>query len=258
MVIQLCRAPSNNIETIPRRIERKYYITPRETGLAYGLLRQISLPTTEYFAEQINSLYFDTIDLDEYEGSISGDYQKNKIRIRWYGENEDLNVTQPVFIELKSRHGFSGTKQRLRTGVLTENLSPHNLKKGIVKRTALLDTLAGFGYFPLKMLEPIVVISYWRYRFYEIMTGQQLSLDCHIRSTMMVPGKGNGERELELPGSVIEIKGQSLELPLALRQAHILGTNWTRFSKYSACIDSHNENPGTVGRLSPSGKIISY
>lgn len=94
MVIQLRSAPSDEVETILRRIERKYYLTPKQTGLAYGLLRQISLPTTEYFSEQINSLYFDTLDLDEYEGSNSGDYNKNKIRIRWYGENKGMKVIQ--------------------------------------------------------------------------------------------------------------------------------------------------------------------
>lgn len=258
MVAQLHGDPTNYIETLPRRLERKYYITPEETGLAYGLLRQICRPDSEYFSEQINSLYFDTFDLDEYEGSISGNYQKNKIRIRWYGENKDLNGTCPAFVELKSRQGFEGTKQRLQSEVLTENLRPNNLRKGIVKRTSLLDTLARFGYFPLKILEPIVVISYWRYRFIEIMTGQRLSLDCHIRSTMMIPGQCNGEKELELPGSVIEIKGQSLELPVTLRKARILRTDWTRFSKYSACIDSHDESPGTIGRLSPSGKVIDH
>ena len=105
-----------------------------------------------------------------------------------------------------------------------------------------MDTLARFGYFPNEILLPVIKISYWRYRFSEIMTEQRLSLDCHIRSTMIIPGPGNGEKELEVPGAVIEIKGQAMELPEALKQARILYTDWTRFSKYSACIDSHTEN----------------
>lgn len=258
MAIQLFGAPVKNKDTIAKRLERKYYITPGETGLAYGLLRQICLPAGEYFSEQINSLYFDTVGLNEYENAASGDYRKNKIRIRWYGEDKNIHHVHPVFVELKSRHGFAGTKQRLRLDVQKENLMLHNLKKGIIERTTLLDTLARFGYFPLEMLEPIVLISYWRYRFIEIITGQPLSLDCHISSTMIAPWMGNGEKGLELPGGVIEIKGQSMELPVALRQARILNTDWSRFSKYSICIDSHNESPGTVGRLSPSGKAIRY
>jgi hypothetical protein len=255
MAVQLYGVSTNTI-TLPERFERKYYLAPREVGFAYGLLRQICLPAREYPSEQINSLYFDTADLDQHERSSSGDYYKDKVRLRWYSEDNKLNGMQPIFIELKSRRGFASTKQRLKWQVPTESLILANLEKGIVPRTMLMDTLARFGYFPPEILLPIIKISYWRYRFSEIMTEQRVSLDCHIRSTMIIPGPGNGERELELPGAVVEIKGQSMELPEALKRARILDTDWTRFSKYSACIDSHIEKPGTVGRLSPSGKIV--
>jgi hypothetical protein len=140
--------------------------------------------------------------------------------------------------------------------VPAESLITSDLRKGIVPKTLLMDTLARFGYFPHEILLPIIRISYWRYRFSEIMTEQRVSLDCHIRSMMIIPGPGNGEKELELPGAVVEIKGQSMELPETLKRVRVLDTDWTRFSKYSACIDAHIEKPGTVGRLSPSGRIV--
>ena len=256
MAVQLYSTPINNIDILPERFERKYYLTPREVGLAYGLLRQICLPAREYPSEQINSLYFDTLDLDQHENSSSGDYYKDKVRIRWYGEDNKPNGIQTIFLELKSKRGFASTKQRLKLQVPAESLVLTNLDKGIVPKTVLMDTIARFGYFPSKMLLPTIKISYWRYRFSEIMTEQRVSFDCHIRSTIIIPGPGNGERELELPGAVIEIKGRNMELPEALKRARILDTDWTRFSKYSACIDSHIEKPGAVGRLSPSGRIV--
>jgi hypothetical protein len=255
MAVQLYRVSTNTM-TLPERFERKYYLAPREAGFAYGLLRQICLPAREYRSEQINSLYFDTADLDQHERSASGDYYKDKVRLRWYGEDNKLSGMQPIFLELKSRRGFASTKLRLKLQVSAESLALANLRKGIVPRTLLMDTMAMFGYFPSEILLPIIRISYWRYRFSEIMTEQRISLDCHIHSTMIIPGPGNGEKELELPGAVIEIKGQSMELPEALKRARILDTDWTRFSKYSACIDSHTEKPGAVGRLSPSGRIV--
>lgn len=257
MAVQIYGMPINT-SVLPTRFERKYYLTPREVGLAYGLFRQVCLPAREYFSEQINSLYFDTTDLDQHEASSSGDLRKNKVRIRWYGEDKDFDGTQPVFIELKSRLGFAGTKQRLRLIVPAENLSPDHLIKGVVSTTVLVDTLARFGYFLSEILRPVIKISYWRYRFDEMMTGQRVSLDCHIRSTMMMTELGNGEKRLELPGGVIEIKGRTMELPTTLKRAGMLDTDWTRFSKYSACIDAHTERPGTVGRLSPSGKIVRF
>jgi hypothetical protein len=248
--------PTATINLLPRRFERKYYLVPQDIGPAYGLLRLVCRLANEYPYEQINSLYFDTSDLDQHERSSSGDYFKDKIRIRWYGEDKQLSGLQTIFLELKSRRGFASTKQRMKLQVPVTSLSLESLNRGIVPGTLLADTLARFGYFPSGALLPVIRISYWRYRFDEIITGQRLSLDFHIRSTMIMPGSGNGEKELELPGGVIEIKGQSMELPPALRKVRMLYTDWTRFSKYSACIDSHTETPGTVGRLSPSGRIV--
>lgn len=254
MAVQLHDIPTAVRKNLPQRFERKFYLPPARVGLAYGLLRQVCMEDREFPSEQINSLYFDTADLDQHERSSSGDFAKDKVRIRWYHEYKNLHGAQPVFIELKSRQGFAGTKQRMRMAVPSENLSLDKLISGIVPGNVLPDTLAGFGYFPPGILRPVIKISYWRHRFCDIMTGQRVSLDCHIRSTMIIPGPCNGEKELELPGAVIEIKGETLELPATLMRARMLDTDWTRFSKYSACIDGHNEPPGTVGRLSPSGR----
>jgi len=254
LAVQLHDIPVKN--SLPERFERKYYLRPEKVKLGYGLLRQSCLPDGEYPSEQINSLYFDTPDLEQHERSDSGDFKKDKVRIRWYGDEERHDGMQTIFIELKSRQGFAGTKQRLRLKVPSEKLLPEQLGKGIIPGTMLTEILAGFGCFLLQPLLPIIKISYWRYRFVEILTGQRVSLDCNIRSTMIIPCHGNGEKELEMPGGVIEIKGKSVEMPLTLKRASILDTDWTRFSKYSACIDAHSESPGVIGRLSPSGRLF--
>ena len=255
MAVRLYEAPINIRNTLPRRFERKYYLRQMKVGLAYGLLRQTCSMDDTYPSEQINSLYFDTADLDQHERSCSGDFRKDKVRIRWYGEEHDLRGMQTIFVELKSRQGFASTKQRHRLQVPGALLAADSLGSGIVPQTLLSKTLAGFGYFPPGLLQPVIKISYWRYRFREVLTAQRLSLDCHVRSTMIIPGLGHGERELELPGAVIEIKGNRMALPVTLGQLRMLDTDWGRFSKYSACIDSHTEGPGTVGRLAPSGRL---
>ena len=255
MAVQLFEA-NTSIDHLPQRIERKFYVIPKNVGLAYGLLRQVCHFDAEYPSEQINSLYFDTAELEQHNKSLAGDLRKDKVRIRWYGEEKNLSDILAIFLELKSRQGFASTKQRLKLQVPAEKLALDNLGKGIIPKTLLVDTLAKFDYFPPEPLQAIVKISYWRYRFNEILTGQRVSLDCHIRSTMVARGIGNGERDLELPSAVIEIKSTSMELPVTLRRMRILDLDWSRFSKYSSCIDSHSDKPGIVGRLSPSGKNI--
>ena len=256
MAVQLCAIPHESKEAIPYRFERKYYLPPGKVEMAYGLLRQICRVDSEHPSDQVNSLYFDTVDLDQYERSCWGDFSKDKIRIRWYGEEENLRGMQTVFVEVKSKRGFASTKHRYPLQVPAEYLRTGGLRDGIVPRTALLNVLAGFGYFPKGLLQPLIKISYQRYRFVDTVTSQRVSLDCHICSTMITPLWGNGEKELELPGAVIEIKGESLELPLTLAQIRLLEVDWSSFSKYAICLSAHAERPGALSRLTPAGRIL--
>lgn len=121
--------------------------------------------------------------------------------------------------------------------------------------TKLIDTISGFGHYPEMPLRPIIVISYWRYRFTEILTGMRVALDYNIRSTIVKRTLGYGERELKLAGGVIEVKGHEVEPPVTLRRMSLLDIDWSRFSKYSYCLDSHLSEPGTMAHLWPSGKI---
>jgi hypothetical protein len=251
-VVNLSDAATN--PWLSPRLERKFYIMPHKVESAYGLLRLLCRADRAYPTEQINSLYFDTNDLDQYERSQAGDFIKDKVRLRWYGTEADLETMHTVFLELKSRKGFASTKHRLEMRVLAGRLSPVYLHQGVIPRSLFDDSLARFGYFPMEPLQPIVRISYWRYRYREVLTGTGVALDCHIRSTMVTGSTGNGEKDLELAGAVIEIKGQDMEIPpLLLKQLNLLETDWRRFSKYSACINAHKQRLGAVGRLSPSG-----
>lgn len=178
------------------------------------------------------------------------------MRIRWYGELENHQEMVPIFLELKSREGFASSKQRLRLLASAQHLEPGRLGGGIVNKTTLVDTLAGFGHYPEFPLQPIIVISYWRYRFNEMLTGTRVSFDYNIRSSVVTPELGYRERELRLQGAVIEVKGPTLELPITIRRMRLLDTDWSRFSKYGYCIESHLSQPGTVARLWPSGRMV--
>jgi hypothetical protein len=238
-----------------QRYERKFFIVPKNISFAHTLLRQICRPDSSYPGGLINSLYFDTPDLDEYNKSSSGDFRKAKVRIRWYDRIEDYQGMIPVYLELKSREGFASSKRRERFLVPAQNLEVEHLSAGIIPKSTLIDTLAGFGHFPRQPLQPLIVISYWRYRFTEMMTGVRVCLDYGIRSTFIAHQMGYGERDLQLRGGVIEVKGPTWDLPITLRHMKLLDTDWTRFSKFSHCIEAHFSYPGTTARLWPSGRF---
>ncbi len=104
------------------RLERKFFIQPMKTTFARSLLSHICLPDGKYPQGTVHSLYFDTPDLDHFQSSDSGNYEREKIRIRWYGNPKVLNDMVPVYLELKSKRGFASRKQRRRILVPAERL----------------------------------------------------------------------------------------------------------------------------------------
>ena len=243
------------VVTPTRRVERKYFVDPSRTALALGLLHHTCRIATDYPRERINSLYFDSPDLAEHQRSMAGEFEKRKVRVRWYGPTQLLKGTVPCFIELKSREGFASSKRRRRIEVDAQALQTDALSKGIVPRSLLIDTLAEFGCFVDGPLVPVASISYFRVRFMEVTGGNSVAFDSHIESRMFFPACGCGERAVGLEGSVIEVKGPRVELPIPLRQLKMLGTDWTRFSKYSSCIESHLSQVGELGRTWPPGRM---
>ncbi len=238
------------------RFERKYFVPPKSIGFAYSLLRQVCRPDDEHSRDRVNSLYFDTPDLDYYTASADGEFKKEKVRIRWYGETRHPRETVPVFLELKSRQGLASSKERQRMLVSSERLQLARLGTGIVDRNMLVETLARFGHYLESSLRPIILISYMRYRFIEMLTGMRISLDYDIHSSMVARELGHGERELPLRGGVIEVKGPTMDWPATLARIKMLDVDWSKFSKYCYCIESHFTDPGSVGRLWPAGKMI--
>ena len=242
---------------IVQRIERKFFILPRNLGFVRTLMNEVCRPDKQFPKGQVNSLYYDTIDLAQYMRSIDGDLRKHKVRIRWYDKIEDYEGDIPIFVELKMREGLASTKQRKRLLVPPEYLDRVSLSSGIIDGMTMARILAAFGYFPDRPLRPVVLISYWRHRFTEVMTGARVSLDYDIRSTLVVRELGYGERDLKLRGGILEIKRPSMELPPTLvRRVNLLHTEWSRYSKYGQCIETYLSHPSATARLWPSGKVV--
>ena len=240
------------------RFERKFYVTPEKMAFARSLLSQLCLKDDKYPHGIINSLYFDTPDLDLYQKSDDGSYKRDKIRIRWYDKPDPDQQEVPVYLELKSKKGYASKKYRRRALAPVERLCKMQAGNAIIDFNVMSLTLSEFGYFSEEPLLPVILISYERYRFVEIMTGTRLSLDFKIRSTLVIPGAENSRPDLMLEGGIIEIKGPSMSIPASLRSLNFLDTDWSRFSKYASCIESQIERPGSVGLLRPSGRTEFY
>lgn len=237
------------------RFERKFFVPPEKTAFARSILSHLCMRDSKYPQGRINSLYFDTPVLDHFQKSDDGSYEREKIRFRWYDSPSDWNDMVSVYLELKSKRGFASKKQRRKFLVPAERLKKIRADSTIISRDIILRTLSEFGYYPEDHLLPVILIAYERFRFAEILTGTRLSFDLKICSSLTTPSLGCCEASLMLEGGIIEIKGPSMDIPMSLQSLKILGTDWTRFSKYAGCLESQMETPGSVGRFWPSGRI---
>ena len=206
--------------------------------MSYAFLRQVCRSDKEYPKDRVNSLYFDTADLDQYEKSAAGEFRKNKVRIRWYDSDVAGRRGMPIYLELKSREGFASSKQRQQFYVPLKSLKLENLSQGILDYSTIIETLASFKFFLENRIKPIILISYQRYRFSELQTGMRVCLDYDIRASVVAPELGRRGREIHLESGVIEVKGASIELPVTLRYMKQLDVDWSRFSKYGGCLDA--------------------
>jgi hypothetical protein len=228
-----------------QRFERKFAIIPANLDLAYFFLRQLCRPDREYPADRVTSLYFDTEDLDQYLKSASGEFRKNKVRIRWYGSDIKKQPAQlPMYLEIKQREGFASSKQRRKFLLPTSFIKP--VHEGILNKTMISQTLASMGYFPEKPLRPVIVISYQRYRFSEMQTGVRVSFDRDIRASVVAADLGRQSGEVRLDNGVLEVKGPSIDLPVTLRRLRFLDIDWSRFSKYGNCLEAYFSQTGDI------------
>ncbi len=63
-----------------------------------------------YPSRKVNSAYLDTLEFDDLRANLAGVIQRQKLRLRWYGNNKDLLVH--CSLELKRKRNMLGEKRR--------------------------------------------------------------------------------------------------------------------------------------------------
>lgn len=190
----------------------------------------------EFAKGVVNSIYFDTPSLIAYAEKANGDNLKTKVRIRWYGNRENLADEVPVFIEVKTRLGSARRKFRYDTTAPRELLCDAPFEDFSLKDFLL----AHLNHLPVPIScdwRPVCQISYDRRRFYDHPTSSRISVDWNIRAPRFNRDIFPWGKPIQLDTIVCEFKNEGGTPPHWAQSIQNAGLHFGSFSKYGECME---------------------
>lgn len=203
-------------------------------------------PEKEY---TVRSIYFDTMNFDDYRDKLAGLKIRNKIRIRGYNRLENESI---VFLEVKRKYENHISKNRspLMYYNLDQIIQSADFDKLLIKKKSYIDTqgeAAKFFYLlKIKNRSPIVLVVYDREAFFSKHDSTlRITFDKNLRS-LALPNMSDLYKDSELQRVmfgyfILEIKfynGFPKWLQNVLSQ---FGHERRALSKYTICVDNHHE-----------------
>ncbi len=116
------------------RYERKFLIEDLHWSEIESYIKFHPSNFSEIFYQRfINNLYFDTVDMSSYWDNVDGVKDRQKFRMRWYGDL--FGYIEKPTLEVKKKRGIVGTKESypLLPCTFEENLDYETIQKSINK-----------------------------------------------------------------------------------------------------------------------------
>ncbi len=173
----------------------------------------------KYSMRVVNSLYFDTEQLQLHQLGEEGIVPRNKVRLRWYGYGPfDLDNST---LEIKS--AFYNHREKRSKKYNEINMEKDDIFSLMKKR---IDN---------KVLKPSAIVKYKRF-YYENSENIRITLDYGLqyqKATLAGNSICTSVQTYNEKYNVLELKGDSLSTSNIVLNSRI---NWSRFSKYSRAI----------------------
>ena len=206
--------PANN-QPLESVIEHKRMIRMPKISSFVDILEHYVSRDPLYPANYVNTIYYDTPDLQAYRESRHGFYCRTKVRLRWYTDigKTKCEDTVTCYLEVKRRNGRIRNKKRIEVEVPAAVINKSPLKSPEILR---LGQLAA-GLLPdiPRILVPTLLIRYHRDRFFDRTSNSRIAVDQNI-SCCGLSGSILPVRSLKIPVGIFEIKGASDRLPRAV------------------------------------------
>jgi len=152
-----------------------------------------------YDNRMVHSIYFDDTDFSSVRDNLAGIAQRNKLRLRWYGNQKD---SMPIF-EVKTKNGRLGNKIAYPITSINNNIMELKIEKIVSKcinDLALQDVILD-GH-----LVPTLLVNYER-EYYETHDNIRITIDHDIRfSDTQLHTILNENNSFSYPFQVMEIK----------------------------------------------------
>ena len=211
--------------------ELKFTIPGGRVDLARRWLDALCRRDAEFPAAYVWTIYYDTPGLTSLGEKINSDYLKLKVRLRWYSTLAH-GPSGPAFMEAKRRIGAGRDKARVRVPHAAESLAHWDLQDA--RLAELPRLLRDCGVVLPDRLRPLVLIRYRRDRFVEPVSRLRVSLDAEIAAAAVNRSMLSTYDASAIDTGVLEVKGNSEDLPPTLRGLLALGAKRRSFSKFLA------------------------
>lgn len=203
------------------RYERKYRIEVLSPDLVSQGLKLHPIGFRQLYPErQVNNIYFDSIGFTTYKENVAGLEQRQKFRVRWYG-NDVLNIENAV-LEIKLRQNNLGDK----ISIPITAFSFLNISELIAQVNHLCPKTSG-------VLRPTLFNSYQRKYWVSPDNLFRITVDTQLKYAPMIPEPFIGRQLLhERFVSILELKYDELHDSKADRITQYLPYRLSKNSKY--------------------------
>ncbi len=220
------------------------------------MLSHYFIPVADYPTGVNNTIYFDTLELSDYDEGLSGARYRKKVRLRRY---QSSGISDgPCVFEIKQKHGQLVSKEKVRLA-LAQKRTPPTIQYFSESFPDIRELLVTHDIAPA-MYYPKIEIQYSRARYIDPQSATRLNLDLRIKSTRCWLGNGQPLSFARAIDSVlVEIKGpNNPSLPNALVG---LGAKRLSLSKYcfllSCFIEDTNLYPA-LDQTSDSTRLTGW
>ena len=251
-----------------KKYEFKYLVAQKKLPLLSEYLKPY-ITSDKYAADRadhsytVNSIYFDTHQLDFYHEKLAGLKKRKKLRIRGYNEPEPNSI---CFLEVKEKNG--PIVQKTRVPVYFTDLNKLLVHKKYEQNLHFeekyrlpIDQLKFFYHLQKLNLFPVLKIRYRRQPyFYKFNDQIRFTIDSNIGSSLLIqPELLYSEAGFvpAMPDSILEIK-TTIGIPHWLHEIIlVMGLQLQPLSKYKICLESISRYEQKLNRLI-TGTTKSY